>query len=93
MILKLQIKLEEYLQDKEESKEEDIEGEDDGELDRNDIYVRQIDYTQDLYGFFFTLNQTEDHKKLSELIGIPRALKNDYKSFLSCLYFLEKDQH
>lgn len=47
MILKLKTKLEEYLKDKEEeSMEEQVEDEDnEGELDLNDIYVRQIDYT------------------------------------------------
>ena len=81
------------MSNKEESKEEEVEGEDDdGELDIDNIYVRQIDYTQDMLGFFFTLNQSKDHMKLAELVGIPQAMKNDYKSFLSCLYFLEKNE-
>ena len=80
-IIDLRAKVAEYLQQNPEAN-----------LSIASTYIYQLDYTQDLFGFFFTLAQSDDHGKLAELLNMPAALRNEYKSFLSCLYFLERNE-
>lgn len=44
--------------------------------EEDNIYIRQIDYTQDLNGFFMSLSVIEDLNALGELLGVGHS--NDY---------------
>ena len=53
------------------------------------IYIRQIDYTQDLGGFFMSMDVNTDLKLLGDLIGVKKA--SDYTQTSSLFHFTEVD--
>ena len=53
-----------------------------------EIYIRQIDYTQDVNGFFLSFEVLKDLRKLANLLDMRIATRDEYKSFESCLYLI-----
>jgi hypothetical protein len=47
-------------------------------------HIRQVDYTRDMKGAFYSFNMKEDFKTLTKLLGMRKATHDEYTSIDSC---------
>ena len=52
-------------------------------------HIRQVDYTRDMKGAFYSFNMKEDLNALAELLGMRKATHDEYTSIDSCFQFLK----
>lgn len=51
-------------------------------------HIRQVDYTRDMKGAFYSFDMKTDFDVLSKLLGMRKATHDEYTSINSCFQFL-----
>ena len=54
-----------------------------------DCHIRQVDYTRDMKGAFYSFDMKIDSNTLAKLLGMRKATHDEYTSIDSCFQFLK----
>jgi hypothetical protein len=55
----------------------------------NICYIRQVDYTRDMKGAFYSYDMKADLDTLAKLLGMRKSTHDEYTSIDSCFQFLK----